>query len=99
MVCRRGEGDDLLNKLADKWSVNLFRVPRGGIEVGDVFAANSRTLDPWARLRDRYRPALELPPPRPQPVPDMARVESKSYNANSGFEALEGFLQGLGVPA
>lgn len=99
MFCRRGEGDDLLYKLAVKWSVNLLRVPRGGIEVGDVFVANSRTLDQWDRLRDLYRPELELPTPKPQPVPDMARVESKSYNASVGFEALEGFLQGLGVPA
>jgi hypothetical protein len=98
MVCRRGDGDDLLDKLAVKWSVNLFRIPRGGIEVGDVFVANKRTLDQWDRLRDLYRPKLELPTPKPQPVPDMARVESKSYNANAGFEALEGFLQGLGVP-
>ena len=60
---------------------------------------NKRILDQWDRLRDLYRPKLELPTPRPQPVPDMARVESKSYNANAGFEALEGFLQGLGVPA
>jgi hypothetical protein len=99
MVCRRGDGDDLLDKLAVNWSVNLFRVPRGGIEVGDVFVANNRILNQWDRLRHLYRPELELPIPRPQPVPDMAQVESKSYNANAGFEALEGFLQGLGVPA
>ena len=99
MVCRRGDGDELLDKLAVKWSVNLFRVPRGGIEVGDVFVANKRTLEQWDRLRDLYRPELELPRPKPRPAPDMARVESKSYNANAGFEALEGFLQGLGVPA
>jgi hypothetical protein len=99
MVCRRGDGDELLDKLAVKWSVNLFRVPRGGVEVGDVFVANKRTLEQWDRLRDLYRPELELPRPKPRPVPDMARVESKSYNASAGFEALEGFLQGLGVPA
>jgi hypothetical protein len=99
MVCRRGDGDELLDKLAVKWSVNLVRIPRGGIEVGDVFVGNKRILDQWDRLRDLYRPKLELPRPKPRPVPDMARVESKSYNANAGFEALEGFLQGLGVPA
>jgi hypothetical protein len=82
-----------------KWSVNLFRVPRGGVEVGDLFVAEKRTLEQWDRLRDLYRPKLELPTPRPQPVPDMTRVESRSYNANAGFDALEGFLLGLGVPA
>ena len=99
MVCRRGDGDELLDKLAVKWSVNLFRIPRGGVEVGDLFVAEKRTLEQWDRLRDLYRPKLELPTPRPLPVPDMARVESKSYDASAGFEALEGFLLGLGVPA
>lgn len=99
MVCRRGDGDELLDMLAVKWSVNLLRIPRGGVEVGDVFVTDQRTLEQWDRLRDLYRPKLELPRPKPRPVPDMTRVESKSYNANAGFEALEGFLQGLGVPA
>jgi len=100
MACRRADGDELLDKLAVKWSVNLFRVPRGGVEVGDLFVANKqRILEQWDRLRDLYDPELELPKPKPRPVTDMAQVESKSYDATAGFEALEGFLQGLGVPA
>ena len=99
MICRRGDGDQLLDKLAVKWSVNLLRVPRGGVEVGDLFVANKRTLEQWDRLRDLYRPKLEPPRAKPLVVPDMAQVESRSYDANAGFEALEGFLQGLGVPA
>jgi hypothetical protein len=99
MVCRRGAGDELLDKLAIKWSVNLFRVPRGGVQVGDVFVVQKRTLDQWDRLADLYQPKLELPVPDRQLVGDMDQVESQSYTADAGFEALQGFLQGLGVPA
>jgi hypothetical protein len=99
MVCRRGAGDELLDKLAVKWSVNLFRIPRGGIQVGDVFVVQRRILDQWDRLANLYQPKLVLPKPDSQPVGDMKQVESRSYAANAGFEALQGFLQGLGVPA
>jgi hypothetical protein len=99
MVCRRGAGDKLLDKLAMKWSVNLLRIPRGGVQVGDVFVAQKRILDQWDRLANLYKPKLELPEPESQPVGDMEQVESRSYAADAGFEALHGFLQGLGVPA
>jgi hypothetical protein len=98
MVCRRGAGDKLLDSLAVKWSVNLFRIPRGGVRVGDVFVVQKRVLDQWDRLANLYQPKLELPEPDNQPVGDMEQVESQSYTADAGFEALQGFLQGLGVP-
>ena len=99
MVCRRGGGDELLDKLAVKWSVNLFRIPRGGIQVGDIFVVQRRFLDQWDRLANLYQPKLALPEPDRQPVGDLDEVESQSYAADGGFEALQGFLQGLGVPA
>lgn len=99
VVCRRGAGDQLLDRLAIKWSVNLLRIPRDGVRVGDVFVVQKRTLNQWDRLEDLYRPKLELPVPDRQLVGDMAQIESQSYEANAGFEALQGFLQGLGVPA
>jgi len=99
MACRRGAGDELLDNLAVKWSVNLFRIPRGGIQVGDVFVVQKRTLNEWDRLPNHYQPKLELPEPESRPVGDMEQVESQSYAADAGFEALQGFLQGLGVPA
>jgi len=99
VVCRRGAGDKLIDQLATKWSVNLLRIPRDGLRVGDVFVVQKRTLDQWDRLENLYRPKLELPTPDRQIVGDMAQVESQSYEANAGFEALQGFLQGLGVPA
>jgi hypothetical protein len=99
MTCRRGAGDELLDTLAVKWSVNLFRIPRGGIRVTDVFIAQRRVLDQWDRLAKLYQPKLELPEPDVQPVGDLGQVESQNYGADAGFEALQGFLQGLGVPA
>jgi len=99
MVCRRGSGDKLLDKLAIRWSVNLLRIPRGGVRVGDVFVVQQRTLDQWDRLANLYQPKLELPIPDRQSIGDMDQVESQSYGAHAGFEALQGFLQGLGVPA
>lgn len=99
MVCRRGAGDQLLDKLAVKWSVNLLRIPRGGINVGDVFVVQGRALDQWDRLARLYRPELELPSPDWYAVGDMDEVESQAYDAAAGFEALQGFLQALGVPA
>jgi len=99
MACRRGAGDELLDTLAFKWSVNLLRIPRGGIQVGDVFVVQQRALDHWDRLANLYQPKLELPVPDRWPVGDMEQVESQRYGADVGFEALQGFLQGLGVPA
>jgi hypothetical protein len=99
MACRRGSGDDLLDALSVKWSVNLFRVPRTGIEVGDLFVVQKRYLDPWDRLTALYQPPLELPRSKPQEMGDMDGAESNIYAANVGFDALEGFLLGLGVPA
>lgn len=99
MVCSRGGGDELLDKLAVKWSVNLFRIPRGGIQVGDIFVVQKRILNQWDRLANVYQPKLVLPEPDIQSVGDMDEVESQSYSADAGLEALQGFLQGLGVPA
>jgi hypothetical protein len=98
VVCRRGGEDKLLNKLTVKWSVNLLRIPREGIQVGDVFVAQKRILSQWDRLSNLYTPKLVLPEPDKQSVPDMDKDESQRYAADVGFEALQGFLQGLGVP-
>ena len=92
MICRRGTGDTLLDKLAIKWSVNLLRIPREGVNVGDVFVVQQRILHQWDRLVDLYQPKLELPIPDRQLVGDMDQVESQSYEADAGFEALQGFL-------
>jgi hypothetical protein len=98
VVCRRGPGDKLLDILTREWSVNLLRIPRGGIHVGDVFVVQRTVLDQWDRLEELYQPKLQLPVPDCQPVGDMEGVESRSYGTNDGFRALQGFLQGLGVP-
>jgi hypothetical protein len=98
MVCRRDNGDKLLCALALKWSVNLFRVPRPGIDVADVFVLNKRDLDQWKSLADLYGEDFQLPNPKSGIVGEMQGVESKSYGARAGFEALEGLLAGLGVP-
>lgn len=89
----------MLDELAVTWSVNLLRIPRGGIQVGDVFVVQKRILDQWDRLANLYEGKLVLPEPESQPVGDMNQFESQSYAADAGFEALQGFLQGLGVPA
>ncbi len=99
MACNRGAGDDLLDKLAIKWSVNLFRIPRTGVRVGDVFVVQKRFLDQWDHLEDLYRPKLELPEPDRQAVGEMDEIQSRSYAADAGFDALQGFLMALGVPA
>ena len=99
MACSRGAGDDLLDKLAIKWSVNLFRIPRTGVRVGDVFVVQKRFLDQWDRLENLYQPKLELPQPDPQAVGEMDEIQSHSYGADAGFDALQGFLMALGVPA
>lgn len=98
MVCRRGGEDKLLNELAVKWSVNLLRIPREGIEVGDVFVAQKRVLSQWDRLSNLYKTPLVLPEPDQQAVVDLDKTESQRYAADAGFEALQGFLQALGVP-
>lgn len=98
MVCRRGAGDKLLDKLALEWSVNLLRIPRTGINVGDVFVVHRRTLIQWDRLASLYQPKLELPEPEHQSMPDMDQIRSKSYSDSASIDALQGFLQGLGVP-
>ena len=98
MVCRRGGEDKLLNALAVKWSVNLLRIPREGIEVGDVFVAQKRILSQWNRLSNLYKPTLVLPVPEKQGVVDLDKTESQRYAAAAGFEALQGFLLALGLP-
>lgn len=99
MTCRRGGGDKLLDELAIKWSVNLFRVPRTGVRVGDVFVVQKKFLHQWDHLEDLYRPNLDLPEPDRQTVGEMDEIESRSYTAAAGFNALQGFLVALGVPA
>jgi hypothetical protein len=98
MVCHRGGEDKLLNALAVKWSVNLLRIPREGIEVGDVFVAQKRVLSQWNRLLNLYKPTLVLPQPQKQLVVDLDKTESQRYGAAAGFEALQGFLLALGLP-
>jgi hypothetical protein len=99
MACSRGAGDKLLDKLAIEWSVNLFRIPRAGVRVGDVFVVQKRFLDQWDHLEDLYQPKLELPQPDRQAVGEMDQIQSRSYAADAGFDALQGFLVALGVPA
>lgn len=99
MACNRGAGDNLLDELAMKWSVNLFRIPRTGVRVGDVFVVQKRFLHQWDHLEDLYRPKLELPQPDCQAVGEMDEILSRSYGADAGFDALQGFLMALGVPA
>ena len=87
-----------MDKLAVKWSVNLFRIPRGGIQVGDVFVVQKRILDQWDRLANLYQPKLELPEPASQPVGDMDQVEWRLHGPTPGSRRCRDSFRALGFP-
>jgi hypothetical protein len=98
-VCKRSDNDPLIRTLTDRYQLNILRLPRRGIDVGEVLIREGRDLlcaGPVSRL---FTPPLSLPLVFTAPLPDLDGVTSARRRADVAAAPLTGLLSALGLGA
>lgn len=96
-MCRRSEKDPLIRLLTDRYRLNILRVPRGGIDVGDLLVDDSgglRHLGAFARFFD---PPLKLPDLGSEPLAPVSGEVSRAISGEAAANPLAAFLTALGL--
>lgn len=98
-VCRRSDDDPLIRTLTDRYRLNILRLPRRGIDVGEVLIREEtdlRCAGPVGRL---FTPPLDLPPVATVALPDLDGMTSARRSASTSAAPLTGLLTALGLGA
>src|SRR5262249_29588925 len=100
-MCRRSDKDKdpLVRLLTDSYRLNILRVPRAGINVGDLLLCDSGALRNRGGSASFSDPPLELPVSRNEPLAPVSREASRAISGRVAVNPLAAFLAALGVPA
>jgi hypothetical protein len=96
-MCHRSDKDPLVRVLTDKYRLNILRVPRAGINVGELLiedSGNLRCMGSFARFFD---PPLELPKSSSQELAPVSGAVSRAISAELAAKPLVAFLTALGL--
>jgi len=96
-MCKRSDDDPLIRALTDRYRLNILRLPRRGVDVGEVLirdGADLRCAGPVSRL---FTPPLDLPPVRTVALPDVDGTTSARRSAHAAAAPLTGLLAALGI--
>lgn len=97
-MCRRSEKDPLVRLLTDRYRLNILRVPRAGIDVGDLLVDDSGDLRHMGGFARFFDPPLELPEPFERPLAPVSGKVSRAISGKVAVNPLAAFLTALGVP-
>jgi hypothetical protein len=96
-MCRRSEKDPLVRLLTDRYRLNILRVPRAGIDVGDLLVDDSGDLRYMGEFSKFFDPPLELPEPEEEPLAPLSGESSKAISAKVAANPMATFLTALGL--
>jgi hypothetical protein len=96
-MCKRSDPDPLVRLLTDRYKLNILRVPRQEMAVGDLLVRDGRDLRRVGSIRSFFDPPLELPEVEPAALAEYAGQQSSSLSAEVAATPLAGFLAALGA--
>jgi hypothetical protein len=96
-MCRRSEKDPLVRLLTDRYRLNILRVPRAGIDVGDLLVDDSGDLRYMGKLSRFFDPPLELPTAKNEPLAPLSSETSKAISGKIAANPMATFLTALGL--
>lgn len=97
-MCRRSEKDPLVRLLTDRYRLNILRVPRAGIDVGDLLVDDSGDLRHLGAFSRFFDPPLELPDPESEPLAPVNGEVSRAISGKVAANPMAAFLTALGLP-
>ena len=96
-MCKRSEQDPLIRLLTDRYRLNILRVPRAGIEVGDLLVDDSGDLRRMGAFSKFFDPALEMPETKTATLAPQSSKKSGSVSWNAAAKPAAAFLAALGL--
>jgi hypothetical protein len=96
-VCKRSDEDPLVRTLTDRYRLNILRLPRRGIDVGEVLVKDGNDLRCAGSVKGLFSPPLDLPPVKTVLLPDVDGVTSARRSARTAAAPLTGLLAALGA--
>jgi hypothetical protein len=96
-MCKRSEQDPLIRLLTDRYRLNILRVPRAGIEVGDLLVDDSGDLRRMGAFAKFFDPVLEMPESKTAALAPQSSKKSGSISWNAAAKPATAFLAALGL--
>jgi hypothetical protein len=96
-VCKRSDDDLLVRALTDRYKLNILRLPRRGVRVGELLIREEKDLRAVGSIRKLFDPELDIAPPEPVALPDIDAVTSARRSAHAAAQPLTGLLTALGL--
>ncbi len=98
-MCNRSDDDPLIRVLTDRYRLNILRLPRRGVDVGEMLIRDGADLRCAGPVSGLFSPPLELPPAKTAALPDVDGVTSARRSASTSAAPLTGLLTALGLGA
>jgi hypothetical protein len=96
-MCKRSDEDPLIRVLTDRYRLNILRMPRPGIGVGELLIREGKDLRCSGSVSRLFDPPLSLPDLKVVPLPDVSGMTTVGFSAAASAAPLAGFLAALGV--
>lgn len=99
MCKRKNPTDPLVRRFLETYNVNLLPLPRKNATPGEIYVQTGRKVKAApGGMSELIEPAVELPAPVSEQLPDMRGVVSKKVERDFGLGLLGNFLVAVGVP-
>lgn len=96
-MCKRSDGDLLIRTLTDRYKLNILRLPRRGVGVGELLIREGKDLRCVGSVKRFFDPVLDIPNIESAALPDVDGISSARLSANFATAPLIGLLTVLGV--
>jgi hypothetical protein len=96
-VCKRSDDDPLIRTLTDRYRLNILRLPRRGVDVGEVLIREGTDLRCAGQISRLFNPPLDVPPTETVTLPDVDGMASARRSASTSAAPLTGLLTALGL--
>lgn len=96
-MCKRSDDDLLVRILTDRYKLNILRLPRHGVGVGELLIKEGKDLRCVGSIKSFFDPELDISLNAPAVLPDVDGVTSARRSAKIAAAPLIGLLTALGA--
>lgn len=97
-MCKRSDDDPLIRILTDRYKLNILRLPRRGVGVGELVIREGKDLRCAGSVKRFFDPDLDIPRIESAALPDVDGISSARLSSSIAAAPLTGILTALGVP-
>jgi hypothetical protein len=96
-MCRRSDSDPLVRALTDRYKLNILRLPRRGVGVGELLIREDGDLRCAGNIKGFFDPELDIPPITVSALPDIDEITSSRRSVTVAAAPLIGLLTAVGA--